>query len=582
VVSESSVHIFIDAVNDAPRFVTSSSKLVIDYPAQSTVSLDIVEPVDPESTLSTVRVSELPELGEIKLDGAKLSVDQVLTFDQLERLEFTLDENVNGPIGSLTIQAIDGEGAATNWSLEFEVQGDSEFNSGTAGSDELYGSVSDDVLYGKGGNDTLVGNAGDDRLLGGLGNDTIIGGSGSDTLDGSAGNDFIDGGSGADFMTGGPGSDTYVIDEAGDVALEVISGGSGGKDLIITSIEIAAPDNIENLQASAGVAINLTGNELDNILLGNELDNELTGLEGRDSLFGENGKDILDGGPGVDLLSGGAGDDTYHVSSKSDRVNETVGQGTDHVFASSSFTLPSNVENLTLEEGGNYTAGGNSLDNHLVGNSDNNILAGGIGADILEGGLGNDIYVLSDLFDTIIDTGGRDTVRSNLDITLLSDIENADLVGIGDTSAIGNGLSNELSGNMADNILDGAGGVDTLTGGDGSDTFVIASNGSGLEADTITDFTPGEDLIVLDLASFGVSAEDLGLLSSGLVSADAFVTGAGARPLDLNDHFIFDTAQGLFQFDIDGSGDEEAVAVANIDFETEELSLSSGDVFVGI
>ena len=582
VVSESSAHIFIDAVNDAPRFITSSSKLVIDYPAQSTVSLDIVEPVDPESTLSTVRVSELPELGEIRLDGAKVSVDQVLTFDQLERLEFTLDENVNGPIGSLTIQAIDEEGAATNWSLEFEVQGDSEFNSGTAGNDELYGSVSDDILYGKGGNDTLVGNAGDDRLLGGLGNDTIIGGSGSDTLDGSAGNDFIDGGSGADFMTGGPGSDTYVIDEAGDVALEVISGGSGGKDLIITSIEIAAPDNIENLQASAGVVINLTGNELDNILLGNELDNELAGLDGRDSLFGEDGKDILDGGPGVDLLSGGAGDDTYHVSSKSDRVNETVGQGTDHVYASSSFTLPSNVENLTLEEGGNYTAGGNSLDNHLVGNSDNNILAGGIGADILEGGLGNDIYVLSDLFDTIIDTGGEDTIRSNLDITLLSDIENADLVGIADTSAIGNGLSNKLSGNMADNILDGAGGVDTLTGGDGSDTFVIASNGSGLEADTITDFTPGEDLIVLDLASFGVSAEDLGLLSSGLVSADAFVTGAGARPLDLNDHFIFDTAQGLFQFDIDGSGDDEAVAVANIDFESEELSLSSGDVFVGI
>ena len=120
--------------------------------------------------------------------------------------------------------------------------------------------------------------------------------------------------------------------------------------MIITSIAITAPDNIENLQASAGVVINLTGNELDNILLGNELDNELAGLDGRDSLFGEDGKDILDGGPGVDLLSGGPGDDTYHVSSKSDRVSETVGQGTDHVYASSSFTLPSNVENLTLEE----------------------------------------------------------------------------------------------------------------------------------------------------------------------------------------------------------------------------------------
>ena len=113
----------------------------------------------------------------------------------------------------------------------------------------------------------------------------------------------------------------------------------------------------------------------------------------------------------------------------------------------------------------------------MIGNSGNNILAGGIGADILEGGLGDDIYVLSDLMDTIIDLGGVDTIRSNLDIALINDIENADLVGIADTTAIGNSLSNSLVGNMADNILEGAGGVDTLTGGQGADTFVIANNG---------------------------------------------------------------------------------------------------------
>ena len=580
--SESSVHIFVDAVNDAPRFASESSKLIIDYPEQTVVQLDIQQPTDPESIINSVRVSELPQLGTIKLDGQAITIDQVLTIDQLERLEFSLDENVNGPIGSLTIQAADAQGAATNWSLEFEVQGDAEFNSGTVGDDELYGSIAEDTLYGMNGNDTLVGNAGDDRLLGGLGNDFVFGGSGQDILDGSAGNDYLDGGSGADFMTGGPGSDTYIVDSAGDVALEVISGGSGGKDVIVSSISLTAPDNVENLQASAGLAINLTGNDLDNNLLGNDEDNELQGHEGRDNLFGEGGQDLLDGGSGVDVLVGGQGDDTYYVNAKSDKVVEQVDQGVDRVIAQSSFTLPSNVENLTLLEGGDYTAGGNSLDNILVGNSGNNILAGGIGEDVLMGGLGDDIYVLSDLMDTIVDLGGDDTIRSNLDIFLTNDIENADLVGIADTMAVGNGLANRLVGNMADNILDGAGGVDTLTGGEGADTFVIANNGEDLESDLITDFTSGEDLIVLDLASYGIFADEIGLLSSGLVSADSFVTGAGARSLDTNDHFIFDTAQGILKFDIDGSGDEEAVSVARIDLDEDSDDFSNGDVFVGI
>ena len=580
--SESSVHIFVDAVNDAPRFTTDTSKLIIDYPDQSTVALDIQLPTDPESTLETVRLTELPQMGQVTLDGNVVSAGEILSFDQLSRLEFTLNENVNGPIGSVTIQATDPEGLATNWSLQLEVQGDSEYNSGTSGQDELYGSIGEDILYGRGGDDLLVGNAGDDRLLGGLGNDSLLGGSGDDKLDGSAGNDYLDGGTGQDFMTGGPGHDTYVVDSLGDVALEVISGGAGGKDLIMTSISLMVPDNVESLQATGAESISLIGNDLDNILLGNAADNDLTGGAGRDTLFGEEGDDELDGGDGVDLMAGGFGDDTYHVSSRADRIVEQVGQGTDHVIAGSSYTLSSNVENLTLTGSGNFTAGGNSLDNHLTGNNGNNLLAGGIGADTLEGGLGDDIYVLSDSMDTIIDIGGEDTIRSNLDITLISDIENADLVGIADTVAIGNGLDNKLYGNMADNILDGAGGVDILTGGQGADTFVISNNGEGMAADTISDFNSGEDLIVVDLASFGIDPEALGLLSSGLVSADSFVTGAGAQALDANDFFIFDTAQGMLLFDADGSAEGEAVVVSVIDMNEENGRVTAGDVFVGI
>jgi hypothetical protein len=66
------------------------------------------------------------------------------------------------------------------------------------------------------------------------------------------------------------------------------------------------------------------------------------------------------------------------------------------------------------------------------------------------------------------------------------------------------------------------------------------------------------------------------------VSAESFVIGAGAKALDSNDHFIFDSAQGLLQFDIDGSGDEEAMVIAHINLDEDSARITSGDVFVGI
>jgi Ca2+-binding RTX toxin-like protein/subtilisin-like proprotein convertase family protein len=585
VVADSSVHLFVTAENDAPVFEPESSKLVVNYTADQssvTVPLDLATPTDAESVLEYVTVIGLPTLGTVTLNDAALKIDQVLTFDQLANLSYTLTENVNGPVGSLTIQAVDPEGAATNFSLALEISGDSTSTTGTAGADELYGSIDADALYGNGGNDTIVGNAGNDRLLGGLGNDQLFGGSGTDYLDGSAGIDYLDGGLGNDFMAGGPGDDTYLVDNAGDVVLEAIAGGAGGNDLVVTSISLTAPDNVENLTAAAGAAIDLTGNELANLLAGNDESNTLMGLAGRDTLLGEGGDDTLDGGEGIDLMAGGAGDDTYYVSSRSDRVVELANAGIDKVIASSSYTLASNIENLELAGSGDFTAGGNSLDNHIVGNSGNNILAGGLGADTLEGGLGNDTYVISDDLDTIIDTGGIDTLRSILDVQLMDGIENVQLVGLANLVAIGNSANNELVGNSANNILEGGLGVDTLTGGAGGDQFIASYNGVDIAADRITDFEVGSDLLIVDLASFGIDAQSLGLQSSGLVAAESFVSGAGAIALDPNDHFVFDTAQGLLKFDADGNGAGLAIDVMHITLDDPTTQLRATDIFVGI
>jgi Ca2+-binding RTX toxin-like protein len=83
---------------------------------------------------------------------------------------------------------------------------------------------------------------------------------------------------------------------------------------------------------------------------------------------------------------------------------------------------------------------------------------------------------------------------------------------------------------------------DTLTGGAGADDFVF--NQPGAEGDTITDFQPGVDQILLSATGFG--------LTPGAISADQFVLGSAA--LDSGDRFLYNVGTGILLFDPDGTG----------------------------
>jgi Ca2+-binding RTX toxin-like protein len=464
------------------------------------------------------------------------------------------------------LRATDPQGLSSDWTLSIEAQGDRTTSSGTTAADALYGSISDDVLYGLAGNDSLFGNAGNDRLVGGAGGDVLFGGTGGDYLDGGSGDDTLDGGVGADTMAGGPGNDQYLIDDAGDLVVEVLAKGAGGIDTAIVSRSYTAPTNVENLSAQAGIAIDLTGNELANLLIGNDAINQLAGGLGEDTLLGMGGNDSLDGGAGVDRMAGGAGDDRYQVDSRFDTIIEFSGEGADTVEARSNYVLPANVEHLVLLEGGAYSGGGNSLPNRIVGNSADNLLSGGPGADTLVGGLGNDTYVLTDLLDSIEDSGGSDAIRSALSIDLQSyaSVERVELIGTSHVSATGNALANELVGNAGDNYLEGGLGIDTLTGGQGSDGFFMGFNGQGSLADLITDFDPQTDLLMIDVGSFGVDIVKAGISQSGLVPSGAFVKGPGAVAADADDRVLFDTSSLLVRFDADGNGPVAPLDVARL------------------
>ena len=125
------------------------------------------------------------------------------------------------------------------------------------------------------------------------------------------------------------------------------------------------------------------------------------GSASRDSLTGNDGNNLLDGSAGADTLAGGLGDDTYVIDTSGEVITESASAGTDSVLGSVSYTLASNLENLTLTGTANLTGTGNALNNVIVGNSGNNTLNGGVGADTLVGGAGNDAYVVNVATDVV-------------------------------------------------------------------------------------------------------------------------------------------------------------------------------------
>ena len=175
--------------------------------------------------------------------------------------------------------------------------GDKVLESANQGTDLVQASVSY-TLTGNVENLTLLGSA-----LNGTGNELgntitgneltndLVGGAGNDTLYGLGGNDKLFGGTGQDTMEGGTGNDTYGVDNAGDIVLE---GLGGGTDVLYATVSytLLAGAEIEFIRANAG-ATGLT-------LTGNELANQIAGLGGNDTFFGLGGNDTLTGGEGQD------------------------------------------------------------------------------------------------------------------------------------------------------------------------------------------------------------------------------------------------------------------------------------------
>ncbi len=203
-------------------------------------------------------------------------------------------------------------------------------------------------------------------------NNLVFGTAADNNLTGTAYNDVLNGLEGADSMAGGASDDLYVVDNSGDVVTE---NANAGVDTVLSSISYTLTANVENLVLAGTVALNGTGNSLDNLLKGNSANNK------------------LDGKAGADVMIGGLGNDSYAVDNVGDSIIELANEGIDTIASSISWTLGANLENLTLSGTHAISGHGNDLNNIIKGNAAANTLFGGAGDDSLTGGKGMDVLV---------------------------------------------------------------------------------------------------------------------------------------------------------------------------------------------
>jgi Ca2+-binding RTX toxin-like protein len=428
------------------------------------------------------------------------------------------------------------------------------------------------ITWGTAGADILTSANASQLIIGLAGNDTLTAGAANQILDGGAGADILnDGGTaigGVTTMVGGADNDVYIVTKASDVVTEIAG---GGVDAVQTALAaFTLPGNVENLTFTGAGAFTGTGNELANVITGGA------------------GNDTLDGGlnaTGGDRLVGGSGADTYVVNNTADVVVESVNGGTDTVISKiNSYTLGSNVENLTFTGAGAFTGVGNTLANTITGGAGDDTLTGGGGADVLDGGGGVNTAVYSGLMSNYAITpnanGGvslRDTrfgspdgtdTDSNIQYFRFSDgliVSLAQLTGTGVTTGtsgadiltsvaagqiiLGLAGNDVLTAGAADQTLDGGagadtlndggasvGGVTTMVGGAGNDAYIATK-----ASDVIVELAgAGADTIQTTLHSFALQTNVENLTSTGTgdftgtgnSAANTITGGAGNDTLD--------------------------------------------------
>ena len=234
----------------------------------------------------------------------------------------------------------------------------------------------------------------------------------------------------------------------------------------------------------------LMGDGYPNWIFGAGDDDQLFGYGENDSLFGAAGNDFLEGGAGANSLDGGRGSDWAIYKTSPQAVTVDLGAKDSSGYARPSGGHATGDRLISIEN-----LAGSQNDDTLIGDAFNNIIAGLGGADIIDGGRGNDwVDYSASGKGVIVDlSAARD---ADAYVTAEGGHANGDrLKNIENIK--GSKSADTLIGDDGHNQLQGGKGLDILTGNGDRDIFILNPYGQGDGAGVITDFTQGEDQIML-------------------------------------------------------------------------------------
>jgi Ca2+-binding RTX toxin-like protein len=394
---------------------------------------------------------------------------------------------------------------------------------GGTGNDSLFGGIGNDTIYGGAGNDWLGGELGDNTVFGGEGNDFVVyadkdysansgiivnletgtrtGGGGSDvingvegiiasqfndTLTGNTGNNYFEGLAGNDTIDGAAGIDTLGYFVSTGVVVDLESGkafdagttlGNNPADTIdfvrgqfqhvtppSTANEVGV-DKLSNIE-------NIIGSGFNDLLIGNDLNNQ---LEGR------GGNDYIIGGAGQDTVSyrtlGMYGDVTSAPTGGNYSQGVTVNLAMNTVSGGAGNDKLQSIERVM----------GSQYGDTLIGDSGNNIFFASGGYDTVDGGSGSDQLNFSDIssFEYAVNsTATTGTMGMTMGMTMgvnmtlvesgtgfvnfYSSSYSYNSISYSNIEDIaGSAYADTLTGNSADNYLEGWLGNDVIDGGAG-------------------------------------------------------------------------------------------------------------------
>ena len=380
----------------------------------------------------------------------------------------------------------------------------------------------------------ILSGAGNDSLTGGAKADYFVIAGGSDTVNGGGGNDTISAGGRfeqTDRIAGGAGVDTLDLD--GDYSAQRVLSAATMSGIEILRVSGSQTFNLKSSDGNvaSGEQMTVAGQFLNSggkLIFDGQLETDgsfkfIDGTGDGDQFYGSQNADLFVGlGGDANLFSGLDGDDVFSMGQFLNITDAIYGgDGFDTVELAGAYTLTFGlynllgVEKLSLADGYNYDlstvdgtvqvntaleidaqalklAGtltfdgsaetssrfkiyGGSFGDRLTTGGGNDYLNGRDGIDTMAGGAGDDTYVVT-AGDVVTEAGGgNDTIQTAQHFSLngYATIENLILIGSANYNGTGNAASNQITGNAGDNRMGGGnGGVDTLTGGLGNDTYL--------------------------------------------------------------------------------------------------------------